>query len=58
MEILLVLGLPLLGALSLALFGARRFAAELNVGMSFATLDRRRIPGAASYPARPHAGRA
>ena len=38
MEILLVLGLPLLGALSLALFGARRFAAELNVGMSFATL--------------------
>ena len=27
MEILLVLGLPLLGALSLALFGARRFAA-------------------------------
>ena len=38
MEILLVLGLPLLGALLLALFGARRFAAELNVGMSLATL--------------------
>lgn len=38
MELLLVLGLPLAGALLLALFGARRFAAELNVGMSFATL--------------------
>ena len=38
MEILIVLGLPLLGALLLALFGARRFAAELNAGMSFATL--------------------
>jgi hydrogenase-4 component F len=37
-ELFLVLGLPLLGALSLALLGARRFAAELNVGMSFATL--------------------
>lgn len=38
MELLLVPGLPLLGALLLALLGARRFAAELNVGMSFATL--------------------
>ena len=38
MELMLVLGLPLLGALLLALLGARRFAAELNVGMSFATL--------------------
>src|ERR1035441_8563045 len=38
MEILIVLGLPLLGASLLALFGARRFAAELNAGMSLATL--------------------
>ena len=38
MEILMVLGLPLLGAALLALFGARRFAAELNAGMSLATL--------------------
>src|SRR5579864_3659612 len=35
---MLVLGLPLLGSLLLALFGARRFAAELNVGVSLATL--------------------
>ena len=34
----MVLGLPLLGAALLALFGARRFAAELNAGMSLATL--------------------
>src|ERR1039458_7187756 len=34
----MVLGLPLLGASLLALFGARRFAAELNAGMSLATL--------------------
>ncbi|HEV2275215.1 MAG TPA: hydrogenase 4 subunit F [Acidobacteriaceae bacterium] len=38
MGILLVLGLPLLGALLLAFFGARRFAAELNAGVSLATL--------------------
>lgn len=38
MEILLVLGLPVLGSILLALFGARRFAAELNAGMSLATL--------------------
>ena len=38
MEIYLVLGLPLLGAILLAFFGARRFAAELNSGMSLATL--------------------
>ena len=38
MEIMLVLGLPFLGSLLLALVGARRFAAELNVGMSVATL--------------------
>src|ERR1039457_6609187 len=38
MEILIVLGLPLLGAALLALFGARRFAPELNAGMSLATL--------------------
>src|SRR5215469_2281381 len=37
MEILLVLGLPLLGALSLALVGARRYAPELNAGMSLLT---------------------
>lgn len=38
MLILVVLGLPLLGALLLAVFGARRFAANLNVGISLATL--------------------
>src|SRR5487761_2047211 len=38
MVILFVLGLPLLGAALLALFGARRFAPELNAGMSLATL--------------------
>ena len=38
MELLIVLGLPLLGALLLALFGARRYAAELNASMSLATL--------------------
>ena len=38
MELLLVLGLPLAGTLLLALLGARRFAAELNIGVSFATL--------------------
>ena len=38
MELLMVLGLPLLGTLLLALLGARRFAAELNVSMSFVTL--------------------
>lgn len=38
MEIFFVLGLPLLGALLLALLGARAYAAELNIGMSFSTL--------------------
>ncbi len=38
MELLLVLGLPLAGTLLLALLGARRFAAELNVAVSLATL--------------------
>ena len=38
MEILIVLGLPLLGAFLLALFGARYYAAELNAGVSLATL--------------------
>ena len=38
MNLLIVLGLPLLGALLLALLGARTYAAELNAGMSFATL--------------------
>jgi hydrogenase-4 component F len=37
-EIFLVLGLPLLGSFLLALLGARRYAAELNVGISLATL--------------------
>lgn len=38
MELLLVLGLPLLGTFALAIFGARRSAAELNACVSFATL--------------------
>jgi hydrogenase-4 component F len=38
LELLLVLGLPFAGTLLLAIFGARRFAAELNVGVSLATL--------------------
>ncbi|HEV2278444.1 MAG TPA: hydrogenase 4 subunit F [Acidobacteriaceae bacterium] len=37
MELFLVLGLPVAGALLLAFFGSRRFAAELNAGVSFAT---------------------
>jgi hydrogenase-4 component F len=37
-ELVLVLGLPLMGSLLLAVFGARRFAAELNAGVSLATL--------------------
>ena len=38
MELLFLLGLPFLGALSLAGFGARRWAPELNAGFSLATL--------------------
>ena len=38
MELLAVLGLPLAGFLLLALFGARRWAPELNVAISLATL--------------------
>ncbi len=38
MVILIILGLPLLGALLLALFGAQRSAADLNAGISLATL--------------------
>ncbi|MGA9672669.1 MAG: hydrogenase 4 subunit F [Terracidiphilus sp.] len=38
MELWLVLGMPLLGAFLLAAVGARRFAAEVNVGVSLATL--------------------
>jgi hydrogenase-4 component F len=38
LEILLVLGTPVLGALLLSLIGARRYAAEVNVGISFLTL--------------------
>lgn len=38
MEILLVLGFPLLGAALLALLGAKRYAAEINVAASLATL--------------------
>ncbi len=38
MDLLTVLALPLLGALLLAWFGSHRFAAELNAGVSCATL--------------------
>ncbi len=38
MEILAVLGIPLLGGLALGLVGHRRWAPELNAAMSFATL--------------------
>ncbi len=38
MEILFVLGMPLLGGLVLALFGHRRWAPELNASMSLCTL--------------------
>ncbi len=38
MELLLVLGLPLLGALLLALMGSRRIAAEVNIAVSGATM--------------------
>ena len=38
MELLLVLGVPLLGAVVLALIGARRYAAEVNALMSLGTL--------------------
>jgi hydrogenase-4 component F len=38
LEILLVLGMPLLGAILLAIFGGRRYAAELNAVMGLATL--------------------
>ncbi|MFP5205125.1 MAG: hydrogenase 4 subunit F [Acidobacteriota bacterium] len=38
MDLLLVLGIPLLGTLLLAFLGARRLAAELNIGVSLATL--------------------
>jgi hydrogenase-4 component F len=37
-ELLLVLGVPLVGAGILAFVGARRYAAEVNVGMSLGTL--------------------
>jgi hydrogenase-4 component F len=36
--LLLVLGLPLFGALLLAILGPRRYAADLNIAISFATL--------------------
>ena len=38
MDLLLVLAFPFAGTLLLALLGARRFAAELNIGVSLATL--------------------
>lgn len=38
MELLLVLGLPLAGTFVLAILGARRYAAEVNVGVSLTTL--------------------
>lgn len=37
MELLILLGSPLVGALALGLFGARRWAPELNAGISLAT---------------------
>ena len=37
MELWLVLGVPLVGTLVLAILGARRYAPEVNVGVSFAT---------------------
>jgi len=37
MEIALVLGLPLAGGVLLGLFGHKRWAAELNSGVSLAT---------------------
>ncbi len=38
MDLLLVLGIPFAGTLVLAFVGARRYAAELNIGFSLATL--------------------
>ena len=38
MQLWLVLGMPLVGTLVLAILGARRFAPEINVGVSLATL--------------------
>jgi hydrogenase-4 component F len=38
LELLLVLGLPLMGTFVLAILGARRYAAEVNAGVSLATL--------------------
>lgn len=38
MELWFVLGMPLLGTFLLAVLGARRYAAEVNIGISFATL--------------------
>ena len=37
MELWLVLGMPLVGTFVLAILGARRYAPEVNVGVSFAT---------------------
>ena len=56
MELLLVLGIPLLGAAVLALIGARRYAAEVNALMSLGTLvaaGHARPPG---HPPRADAG--
>src|SRR5678815_4295208 len=38
MEVLVILAIPLLGCMFLGLFGAKSWAAEANVGISFATL--------------------
>ncbi len=38
MDLLLVFGIPFAGTLLLAVLGARRYAAELNIGVSLATL--------------------
>src|SRR5678816_1651968 len=38
MEVLVILAIPLLGCMFLGMFGAKSWAAEANVGISFATL--------------------
>ena len=57
-ELLLVLGLPLLGPSVLALLGARRFAAEAQCRHEPRHVARRLAAGRASHPRRTDAGRA
>ena len=53
MEIVLLLAIPLTGALLLAMFGARRWAPEANVLVSLATFVAAcALPRASSAPAR------